>query len=245
MPDLGVIACETGEGNGLLSVATKNIDYVEPKTYAELEQVASGTVFKEKLSLGGDSLTDICNTLVKDYALSIPRQSGNSPKRAMGVPELDDYGTMGELTRRVVRKFLDLDKHICFTAGLRMKEPDPGTGQGQFLLGPDLPGAMFTGSAAMFDTVMCLKVRSKLRDPKDAKSRYTERYFVTTSDGNGLIAKCRSVVSGLPPLLDAEELFIPKEQDPKGEGVGTFPALLKKITNTYAEHYEKQKGLAK
>jgi hypothetical protein len=98
---------------------------------------------------------------------------------------------------------------------------------------------MFTGSAAMFDTVMCLKLRSKLRDPKDAKSRYTERYFVTAGDGKGLIAKCRCVIDGAPPLLDTEEIFDP------ATGTGTFPVLLKKVTERYAEYYEKQKGLKK
>lgn len=244
-PNLGVAACETGEGNGLLSVASKGIDYVEPKTYQELEQIASGVVFKDKDSIAGDSLTDMSHTLVKDYALTIPRTGGNSLKRAMGMPEQDDYGTMAELTRRLVRKFLDLDKHVIFTAGLRIQEPNPETGQGQFLVGPNLPGQMFLGSCAMFDTVMCLKIRQKMRDPKDPKSKYTERYFVTAGDGKGLIAKCRAVIEGMPPLLEAEEVFVPKDQDPEGVGIGTFPVLLKKITEKYAEFYEKNKGVKK
>lgn len=232
-PNPGVVACETGQGKGLLTVARKGLDYVEPTTYSEFEQVASGKIFPDKQSLVIDSLTDMCNTFVKDAAIAIPRSGANSPKRAQGLPELDDYGVMGELTRRVLRKILDGDKHVAVTATMRIKEPDALTGQGTFLIGPDLPGAMMLGSCAMFDTVMCLKTRSKLRDPKDAKSRYTERFFVTASDGNGLIAKCRSVVEGGQPLLAAEELY------DIATGKGTFPDLLNKIKAAYADFWEK------
>lgn len=234
-PSAGVVACETGQGKGLLTVARKGLDFVTPTTYQEFEQIASGTIFKDKESLVIDSLTDLCHTAIKDAALAIPRSNGNSPKRAAGVMELDDFGVMGELTRRVLRKILDSDKHVAVTATLRIKEPDPATGMGAFMIGPDLPGAMMLGSCAMFDTVMCLKTRSKLRDPKDPKSRYTERYFVTGSDGNGLIAKCRSVVAGGKPLLAQEEVYDIES------GVGTFPYLLKKIQTAYAELAEQQK----
>lgn len=234
-PDAGVVACETGEGHGLLTAARKNLDYVVPKNYTEFEQIASGQVFKDKRSLVVDSLSDLCNTIIKDAAIAIPRTSGNSPKRAAGIMELDDYGVCGELTRRVLRKMLDADQHVLVTATLKIKEPDAQSGMGSLMIGPDLPGAMMLGSCAMFDTVMCLKSRSKLRDPKDPKSRYTERYFVTGSDGNGLIAKCRSVVAGGKPLLAQEEIYDIEK------GIGTFPYLLAKIQAAYAELFEQQK----
>jgi predicted lipid-binding transport protein (Tim44 family) len=79
----------------------------------------------------------------------------------------------------------------------------------------------------MFDVVLRLRTRSKLRDPRDAKSRYTERYFLTENDGRGTIAKCRSNYSN-KPLLDSEEIFDP------ASGVGTFDYMLKKILAGYA-----------
>lgn len=235
-PDVGVAACETGEGNGLLTVARKGLDYVEPSSYTDFEQFCSGNVFKDKLSLMVDSLSACSQRFIKAQALTVPRSKGDSAKRTMGIPELDDYGTMGELMRKNVNKLLDLDKHIVCTALFKIKEPDAETGVGEFIVGPDLPGAMMLGSPAMFDTVMCLKTRAKLRDPKDAKSRYVERYFRTATDGNGLVAKCRSIVQGSAPLLPAEIVWNMET------GEGSFTDMLNRIKKAYAEFYEAHKG---
>jgi hypothetical protein len=85
---------------------------------------------------------------------------------------------------------------------------------------------MFTGSTAMFDTVLRLRARQKLRDPRSAKTRYTERYFLTQPDGQGTIAKCRNSVNG-KALRDKEEIFDP------ATGQGTFKYLLEKILKGY------------
>lgn len=236
-PNPGVAACESGEGNGLLTAARKGLDFVEPESYKEFEMFCGGHVFKDKESLVMDSLSAATQRFVKEEALRIPRSKGDSMKRSIGIPELDDYGAMGELMRRCVNKLIDVDKHIVCTALLKTKEPDPESGQGQFIIGPDLPGAMMLGSVAMFDTVMCLKSRAKLRDPKDPKSRYVERFFVTASDGNGLIAKCRSIVEGGKPLLPNDIIW------DMNTGAGSFPFMLGLIKDAYAKFYEANKGL--
>lgn len=222
----GFAACETGQGKGLLTVAGENVDYIEPASVADLEQIANGTVFKDKDTIVLDSLTSMTRTFVKDAALAIPRTRGDSPKRRQGVPELDDYGVMGEIVRRVLNRLLDLPKHVIVTATERIKQPDAETGQGEFIIGPDLPGAMFDAAPAMFDFVLRLRARPKLRDPKNAKTRYIERYFVTQADGSALV-KCRANLNGAP-LLAAEEIFDLEQ------GTGTFPALLEKIVSGYA-----------
>lgn len=226
VPDIGVAACETGQGNGLLTIASKDIEFVTPENLVELEQFCKGVVFKDKAALGLDSLSEMSRTFIKDAALAIPRTRGESPKRNKGVPELDDYGVMAELTRKLLRIILAQDKHIIVTATEKYSGPDPETGQGETLIGPELPGQMFTGSTAMFDMVLRLRTRQKLRDPKDAKSRYIERYFITQPDGQGTIAKCRNSVNG-KALLDKEEIFDP------ATGQGTFPYLLDKILKGY------------
>ncbi len=226
-PNLGVGVSETGHGKGLLSVATSDIDFVEISNYADFDSFCSGVVFKDKETLAIDSLSDMARTFIKDKAISIPRAKGDSQKRLLGVPELDDYGVIAELTRKLTKKFIDQPKHIICTATLRIDKPDLENGQGEMLIGPDFPGARFLGCTAMFDL---------LRDPKDAKSRYTERYWLTENQG-GFIAKNRlSVDVGS---------FLPTElQYDLKTGNGTFKDILNRAVNAYAAFDIKQAVLS-
>ena len=158
----------------------------------------------------------------------MPRAKGESQKRALGVPELDDYGTMAELSRKLVQRLIDQPQHVIVTSGLKVDKPDADNG-GETLVGPDLPGALFLGVTAMFDLVLCLRTRSVLRDPKDAKSRYTERYFLTENTG-GILAKNRLSVSekGLS-FLPTEVVFN------KEKGTGTFSWFLDTAKAEYAK----------
>ena len=226
-PNPGFGACETGHGDGLLSIADKGLDYVELANYPDLKAFCQGQVFKDKATRVLDSLSDMARTHVKNYALSLPRRGEDSPKRKAGIPELDDYGVMGETTRQLLRDLIQQGSHVVVTATEKYQLPDPERGITEVTIGPDLPGSMFLASPAMFDVVLRLRTRSKLRDPRDAKSRYTERYFLTENDGRGTIAKCRSNYSN-KPLLDSEEIFDP------ASGVGTFDYMLKKILAGYA-----------
>lgn len=234
-PNLGAGVCETGHGKGALSVATKNFDYVDLKSYSDFDSFCSGVIFKDKQSLGLDSLSEMVKTFIKDKAVAIPRAKGETQKRQLGVPELDDYGVMGELTRKLVRKLLDQPQHIVVTAGLRIDKPDADTGQGETLIGPDLSGQMFLGSTAMFDLCLCLRTRSILRDPKDAKSRYTQRYFLTENNGGGILAKNRLSISSGKSFLPSEVIFDPDSNQ------GTFDYFYNLAMSEYTKVYEKQR----
>jgi len=224
---LGVAACETGHLNGQLSVAQKDIDMVFPSNLAELESIANGAVFKDKAAISLDSLSYMNKSFIKDAALAIPRRGIDSPKRAQGVPELDDYGTMAEMSRRILAKLLAMDKHIIVTASEKIIAPNPDNPSiTETTILPDLPGALAFTCTAMFDFVLRLKTRQKLRDPRDAKSRYVERYWITAPDGAGTIAKCRSNEAGVP-FLDREEVF------DISDGRGTFQYMLNKILSAY------------
>jgi hypothetical protein len=225
-PNPGIIACETGHGSGLMTVASKGLDYVEPQSLRDFQEILDGKVFADKDTIVLDSLTAISSTFIKEAALKIPRVKGDSAKRKEGVPELDDYGTMAEITRALLRDIIGTGKHIVVTATEKFKAPDPETGIGELQIGPELPGQMFTGSAAMFDVVLRLRTRQALRIPGDAKSRYVERYLVTQPDGKGTIAKCRNSMNG-KHLLDKEEPF---DLD---KGLGTFGFMLTKILKGY------------
>ena len=227
-PNPGIVACETGHGSGLLPIAQNNIAYVEPSSYEELEAICTGQVFKDKDTIVIDSFTEACATYIKDAALAVPRKFGDSQKRQLGVPELDDYNTMGELARRLLRQLTRLDKHILVTTLLRTYQPaNPKEGKAERIGGPDLPGAMSLASAAMFDHVLWLKVRPATKPGPDGKPvRTTQRYFQTVGTDQ-YVAKSRSS-DNKQQILPAEVVFDPRT------GEGCFDDLFNKITAAYA-----------
>lgn len=230
-PDLGIAACETGIGKGLLTIAQKDLDYVEPSNLAELESFCNGSVFKEKQSLGLDSLSWMSKSFIREAALAIPRKSGDAQKRAQGVPELDDYQVMAEISRRLLAKLLDKDQNLVVTA----TEKDIKTDDGGLLYVPDLPGALALTCTAMFDFVFRLRTRQKFADRTKPETRYVERYLITQPDGMSTLAKCRSNEKG-EPLLPREIVVNLKT------GEGSFEWCRSKIL----EGYERgSKGLAK
>lgn len=225
---LGVVACETGHLRGQLTNAGKDLDCVFPDNYSELEQIANGAVFKDKTAIALDSLSYMNKSFIKDAALAIPRKGIDSAKRAQGVPELDDYGTMAEMARRVLAKLLARDQHLIVTATEKTITPSPENGLTETTILPDLPGALAFTCTAMFDFVLRLKTRQKLKDPRDPKSRYVERFFICQPDGQGTIAKCRSNDIGVP-FLDREEIFDLQT------GAGSFQFMLNKILTGYGK----------
>jgi AAA domain len=226
---LKVGVCETGHGRGIMSIASLGFPACNLNSYNDFEEFCTGAGLQDANTIGLDSLSDASKTFIKDKALSIPRAKGESAKRVLGVPELDDYGSMAEITRKNIRKLLNLDKHIIVTAGLRIDKPDPENGQGEMLQGPDLPGQMFLGSTAMFDLVLALRTRSVLRDPKDAKSRYIERYYLTDTVG-GVLAKNRLTVGEKAISFLPTEVIVDKQT-----GHGMFPWLLNEAKTAYAQ----------
>jgi len=231
-PNIGIGVSETGHGRGLLSVACAGLDYCEVSNYQDFDSFCSGSVFKDKDTLALDSLSDMGKTFIKDKALSIPRSKGESAKRAAGILELDDYGVLAELTRKLTKKFIDLPKHIVCTSTLRIDKPDPENGQGEMLIGPEFSGQMFLGSTAMFDIVLIGRTEQRLRDPKDAKTKYTARYWLT-SGRNGFLAKNR--------LSVGKGSFLPEQLDFNLEtGSGTFNDILERAKVAYGKFLEEK-----
>lgn len=237
--EVGVAASETGLGSGLLSIADRGIDHIVPESLEDLEAFCKGKVFPDKKILVLDSISAMARTLIKDAALKIPRKQGESDKRRQGIPELDDYGVIGEMTRKAINILITANptKHIIVTALEKYDRPNendaPGT---EALIGPDLTGQSFLAVPAMFDCVFRLKVRSKLKNPTDAKSRFQERVLFCQAE-SGMIAKTRSNVKGLT-LLDKEEIF------DVNTGHGGFPYILEKILDGYRKASASQVGQA-
>jgi hypothetical protein len=206
-PNCIVAACETGHGNGLLTVTDMAVDYVVPQSYSDLEQFCSGVGLEGYDTLILDGMTFQTDTVIKDYALTVKRKQGETEKRKMGVPEMDDYGTMAELERRLLAKLLSLPKNIIVTCLMDYWQPAQGgeNPKPEKTGGPDLPGMMRLGSTAMFDVVMRLWTRPALRNPKDANSRYIQRYFLTENDGKYL-AKSR-ITNGKTQIFPTEVVY--------------------------------------
>lgn len=225
----GIAACETGNGNGLLPIADKGFECVEPTTLLELEKFCKGEVFPTKRALVVDSISAMVRTLIKDATLQLPRKTGDSPKRKAGILELDDYQVLAEFTRKILNLLIQANptKHIIVTALEKYDRPNendpPGT---EALIGPDLPGQMFLGSPALFDFVFRMRTRPKLKNPADPKTRYNERY-IQTQQVQGVIAKSRAAVNGVS-LLDPEEVF------DLATGQGSVPYLIDKIAKGYS-----------
>ena len=219
-----IAACETGHGNGLMTLASSGIPFVTPTSYSELEQFCSGVGLEAYDTIILDGFSYTTDTLVKDEALSIPRKTGSSAKRDKGILELDDYGVLSELERKLLARLLCLDKHIIVTALIDYYKP-PSDGKPEQLGGPDLPGSMRAGSTAMFDIVMKLESRPALRDPRDAKSRYFQRVFLTENDGR-FLAKSR-IRNGNKNIYPAEVTFDIEK------GVGTFQHFLAEAVKSY------------
>jgi hypothetical protein len=206
-PNPIILACESGHGGGTLSIAGQNVDYVVPETYADMELFCSGNGFEKYDTLVVDGFSYATDTIIKNHALSVPRRGGESPKRAMGVPELDDFGTLAELERRLLARLLQNDKNIIISCLMDFYQPPQGGSdpRPEKSGGPDLPGSMRLGSSAMTDIVMKLHTRPALRNPKDASTRYYQRYWLTDTDGKYL-AKSR-LRNGTKSLFPTEVPF--------------------------------------
>jgi hypothetical protein len=222
-PNPGFAACETGHGDGMLAVATKGLAYIQPSTLGDFEAICTGGVFKDKETIVLDSLSAMVKTFIREYAVAMPRRGVDSPKRKAGVPELDDYMVIAEVTRRLLSALLDLDKNIIVTALEKTEKDENGAVTG---IGPDLPGQLFMGAPAMFDQTFYIKTRAKLRVPGNPLTKFTERYIISQPDGIH-IAKDRNNNAGVA-FLAPEEVF------DLTNGAGSFPFLRDKILAGYA-----------
>ena len=225
-PDVGIAACEPGEGGGTLSIVKAGVDFVEPRTFADFRSICYDTFgpFQKKRSVALDSLSYMVKSFIKEHVLTAfpAKNPREAMRRAAGIPSGFDFGEIAELTRNLLNALLAQKKHVLVTALAKYEKDDNGI---IIRVKPDLPGALGDACAAMFDSVLFLKSRKLLRDPRDPRSAYIQRYFITQTD-NIHLAKDRN--NSGKPFLNAEEIF------DKDTGVGSFPDLLNKILTGHA-----------
>lgn len=232
VPGIGIAACETGHGSGLLSIAHDGVDFVEPKTFTDFRSICLNTFqpFQSKTAIGLDSLTAMTKSFIKDHVLTnFPsRNQKEALRRQAGVMTGFDYGDCADVTRTLLNQLLGQQRHVVVTCLEKTEKDENGVVTS---IGPDLPGQLALGAPALFDTVLYLKARKVLRDPRDPRSAYYERYFVTSADGVH-VAKDRNS-AGSRAFLSPEEIFDPTT------GAGTFNTLFKKILAGHANAQSK------
>lgn len=229
VPGVFIAACETGHGSGLLSAAHSSVpfDFCEPKSFTDFRSICLNTFepAQKNEAVALDSLSAMTKTFIKDHVLATfpSRNQKEAMRRQAGVMTGFDYGDVADVTRTLVQQLLQQPRHVIVTCTEKAEKDDNGV---IVSIGPDLPGQLALGAPAMFDTVLYLKARKRLRDPRDPKSVYDERYFVTSNDGLH-IAKDRNSTGG-KSFLDREEVFDIEK------GSGTFTTLFNKILAGHA-----------
>lgn len=185
------IAVEAAEGGGTMSIAGLGVDYVTPKNYAEMDaligQLATDTTY------GGivlDNGTDYISRIVKPYALTFPSKERDPGTRVHGVPVRGDYQTMAEQARKQLNGLVNLTnrntppefrKDLIVTSLERELKDDVGNLTGVV---PDFPGALSGAAAALFQSVLSIRVRPRSIPGPDGKPvRISERVLQVKADG--------------------------------------------------------------
>lgn len=164
-----VIACESAEGGGTMSIASKDIDYVTPKDWKDMESLLGNLATDPYY--GGvilDNSTDYITRIVKPHALKFPPKERELGARSEGVPVRSDYQVMGECARQQLNRLINLTngntderfrKDLIVTALEREKTDDNGS---VTAILPELPGALASAIPAMFQSVMSVLVKNKV-----------------------------------------------------------------------------------
>lgn len=214
-----IIACETADGGGTMSIQEFGVDFVQPTNRDELLSVIAA--LGSDTTYGGvavDSFSEVARSLIQPYALNFPARVGE-PRRAAGVPEISDYHTMGEDARKILNQLvaltvhpnLNIRKHLIVTA-LSKTKYDKG-GNTIIRVCPDLPGQMADTATAVFQTVGTIQVKVKVIKEEERIRQVKERYLVTEGDGVVILGdrtKCFPDEGTLDMVKIWEEGFVPR-----------------------------------
>ena len=172
------IASEVAEGGGTMTLNNKDIDYVMPSNWNDMETLLASLATNEYY--GGivlDNASDYVSRIVKPHALAFPAKERETGARTVGVPVRSDYQVMGECTRTQLNRLINLTnentperyrKDLIVTALQREKTDEQGNLQG---IVPDLPGALADSVTAMFQSVLSIGVKQKVIKNADGSSK--------------------------------------------------------------------------
>lgn len=166
------IACEVAEGGGTMTLHSKDVEYVMPTSWREMEEILAALAGDDKY--GGvilDNATDYIVRIVRPYALKFPSKEDNSKfagTRQHGVPGRSDYQVMAECARQQLNKLLNLTnettppnlrKDLLVTALEKEVTSDSGTVEA---IKPALPGALADAVTAMFQSVVSIRKKARI-----------------------------------------------------------------------------------
>lgn len=132
---------------GLLSLRSDGVDFVEIKTYRDLEEVykyaKSDDCKHETICL--DSASEIAETILLDF-----KKDEKDARQA--------YMKMGEAMLHMIRNFRDLpSRHVLFNFKMKLVEDEEA---GTVMYVPMAPGKMIGQQVPyMFDEVFCLQLK--------------------------------------------------------------------------------------
>jgi hypothetical protein len=114
------------------------------------EELRRGVTYK---TIVVDSLTEAQKMAM--YSVMM-RTVQNDPSRDPDIPAQRDWGKSGEMVRRMVRAFRDLDAHVIFTA---LEASVKDAKDGSVTITPSLPGKLAFEISAFLDEVLYLYAR--------------------------------------------------------------------------------------
>lgn len=205
-----VIACESAEGGGQMSVQEKHLDYVMPKNWNDMEGLLASLATDE--TYGGiilDNATDYINRIVKPHALTFPSRERDPGSRVDGVPQRSDYQVMGENARNHFNRLVNmtsnatpekLRKDLIVTALEREKSDQAGN---LIAITPDLPGAMASVAPSIFQSVCSIAMKPKVITNADKTTRrVASRYLALVEDGKRISGDRTKILINDYPLTN-------------------------------------------
>lgn len=186
-----IIASEVAEGGGCMTLNMKDIDYVMPKNWSEMESLLASLATNDVY--GGvvlDNASDYVARIVKPHALAFPTKEKVLGARTVGVPVRSDYQVMGECCRTQLNRLINLTnentpeafrKDLIVTALMKEEKDNDGNITG---IVPDLPGALAGAVVAMFNSVISIGVKNIMVKNVDGSSRRVPgRILYSQADG--------------------------------------------------------------
>jgi len=154
----------------------------------------------EELRKGVKYRTVVIDSLTEAQKMSMysvmARTVQSDPSRDVDIPAQRDWGKSGEMVRRMVRAFRDLDCNVLFTA---LEDQIKDQMSGRVTVTPSLPGKLKFEITAFFDLVLYMYVKTERDGDQPAVKRY-----VLSSPTDKYIAKDRS--GKLPMTLEGPNM---------------------------------------
>ena len=174
---------------GLLSLAHKDIPYIEVKTLASFKEAYKFTAKSEYDTIVIDSLSEVTSTVLNEFRTQLLLDSASGK-----IDVRQAYGKVAESMGEQIRKFRDLDgKNVVFIAKER-KVTDEDSGSVTYEA--YMPGQVLPFDLPyLVDEVICLQMNRK-----------GERFVQTSADFKR-VCKDRSGMLDNPERPDLELIF--------------------------------------